>query len=110
MFLLPSVFLVFNLRSFFVIILYNQERKGGEMWGRDGNRSGRDGNQSDDNDGAAVCKLHSNLQQIVWHTNIMGGKNSAHLSSNAADENDGAAVCNHFSSLRQIVGIPTGEA
>ena len=75
------------------------------MWGRDGNRSGRDENQSDDNDGAAVCKLHSNLLQIVWHTNIMGGENLAHLPSN-----DGAAVCNHFSSLRQIVGIPKGEA
>ena len=52
---------------------------------------------TDDTNGAAVCTHHSSLQQIVWHTNIMGGENSAPLPSNATDANDGAAVCNDFS-------------
>ena len=50
---------------------------------------------ADDNDGAAVCQHHPSLQQIVWHTKIMGVKNSAPPPSYASDENDGAAVCKH---------------
>ena len=32
---------------------------------------------TDDNDGAAVCMHYPNLQQIVRHTNVMDGENSA---------------------------------
>ena len=62
---------------------------------------------TDNNDGAAVCEHHPSLQQIVWHTNIMGGENSA-PPSYATDENDSTAVCKHYSSLQQIVSIPMG--